>query len=81
MDNGEQNYEHAIEIIEGLTTEDFAKFACHFIGEEYLMELIRDGVGAMLNDGKLNNLSKGETLLSIGISNDMVSRMEVLDGK
>ncbi len=80
-ENGIRNYEHAVEIIEGLSMEDFGKFAVDIVGEEFLMDIIRNAMGMKLYSGDFDDLSKEETLLSIGISNDMISRMEVLDGK
>jgi hypothetical protein len=81
METSAENHDYAIDIIEGLSTEDFGKVALDLIGEEYLMDLIRNAVGEYTYSGKFNNLSKEETLRSLGISADMLSRMETLDGK
>lgn len=80
-ENAAENHDYVVGVIEGLSLEDFGKVALNLIGEEYLMDLIRNAVGGYTYSGKFDNLSKEESLRAVGISNDMLSRMETLDGK
>ena len=81
METSAENHDYAIDIIEGLSLEDFGKVALSLIGEEYLMDILRNVMGEKTYAGHFDNLSKEETLRSLGISADMLSRMETLDSK
>ncbi len=59
-----ENLTKVVEQIENCDSRNFALFACHYLGEEWLMDMIRDSL--WLNISEYENLSIDEIKNKIG---------------